>query len=94
MLPPPPFPLPPVPITTIQPPDRNPDLNGFISCGFDGKLTVWDSRRHLTPLRSWAVQASADDRLARAAMLGPDICIAGGMDGKVHCWDFNWLRGL
>ena len=83
------YPLTPHPFKLAR---SNPTLNGFISTGFDGRLTVWDARRAMTPLRSWAVAGSADTRLTRAAMLGPDLAVCGGMDGRVYAWDFDWLR--
>ena len=46
----------------------------------------------MTPLRSWAAPASGDPRLTRAAMLGHDLVVSGGMDGRVVAWDFDWLR--
>ena len=63
---------------------RNPALDGFCTTGFDGKLTVWDARRVFTPLHSWGVPGSQrdDPRLTRAAMLGPDLVVSGGMDGR------------
>ena len=63
-----------------------------MTTGFDGRLTVWDARRLLTPVRSWAAAASAEMRLTRAAMLGHDLVVSGGMDGRVHAWDFDWMR--
>ena len=52
-------------------------------------LAVW--QRHAAALAALA-PASGDTRLTRAAMLGPDLVVCGGMDGRLVAWDFDWLR--
>ena len=77
-----------------------PWADAFATSGFDGMLRVWDARtlRVLTsaaePRRTNAFGQLTDMRLARLAVLAPDLLAAGGMDGRVTFFDFNAERRL
>lgn len=80
-----------------------PHLNAFATSGFDGAVRLWEARTMRTlwtlpppPRRQFVggTQGSAELRLARCALVAPDLLACAAMDGSVKLMDFNWLRGV
>ncbi len=75
-----------------------PHVDGFITTGFDGALRAWDARtmRPGRPIIEPHLGVGGDGagRLARCALVAPDLIAAGSMYGTVKLYDFNWARAL